>query len=36
MSQVGTSTVITFDANDTVTLQNVTASSLTAANFRFI
>jgi Ca2+-binding RTX toxin-like protein len=36
MSQVGTSTVITFDANDTVTLQNVTASSLTAANFHFV
>ncbi|HEY4404550.1 MAG TPA: NF038122 family metalloprotease [Xanthobacteraceae bacterium] len=33
--QVGASTVISTDANDSVTLQNVNMSSLTAANFSF-
>jgi autotransporter passenger strand-loop-strand repeat protein len=34
-SQVGANTVFTIDANDTVTLDNVTKSSLTAGNFHF-
>jgi hypothetical protein len=33
--QVGANTVITYDANDTVTLTGVEASHLTASNFRF-
>ena len=33
--QVGANTVITYDANDTVTLTGVTASHLTASNFKF-
>ena len=34
-SQVGANTVFTVDANDTVTLDNVTTTSLTASNFHF-
>jgi Ca2+-binding RTX toxin-like protein len=34
-SQVGANTVFTIDANDTVTLDNVAKTSLTAANFQF-
>src|SRR6202035_1580673 len=34
-SQSGAHTVFTIDADDTVTLDNVTKSSLTAANFHF-
>jgi hypothetical protein len=34
-SQVGTNTVFTIDANDTVTLDHVTKTSLTAGNFHF-
>jgi Ca2+-binding RTX toxin-like protein len=34
-SQVGANTVFTIDANDTVTLDNVTKTSLTARNFHF-
>jgi autotransporter passenger strand-loop-strand repeat protein/uncharacterized repeat protein (TIGR03803 family) len=34
-SQSGANTVFTIDADDTVTLDNVTKSSLTAANFHF-
>jgi len=34
-SQVGANTVFTVDANDTVTLDNVTKTSLTAGNFHF-
>ena len=34
-SQVGANTVFTIDANDTVTLDNVTKTSLTASNFHF-
>jgi serralysin len=34
-SQSGANTVFTIDANDTVTLDNVTKSSLTAGNFHF-
>jgi Ca2+-binding RTX toxin-like protein len=34
-SQSGANTVFTIDANDTVTLDNVTKTSLTAANFHF-
>ena len=34
-SQVGANTVFTIDANDTVTLDNVTKSSLAASNFHF-
>jgi hypothetical protein len=34
-SQVGANTVIQYDANDTITLNNVTASSLTQNNFHF-
>jgi Ca2+-binding RTX toxin-like protein len=34
-SQSGADTVFTIDANDTVTLDNVTKSSLTAGNFHF-
>jgi Ca2+-binding RTX toxin-like protein len=34
-SQIGPNTVFTIDANDTVTLDNVTRSSLTASNFHF-
>jgi len=34
-SQVGANTVFTIDANDTVTLDNVTKTSLTAGNFHF-
>jgi Ca2+-binding RTX toxin-like protein len=33
--QVGANTVITYDANDKVTLDNVMASHLTASNFKF-
>src|SRR5262249_23004139 len=33
--KVGASTVITYDANDTLTLANVTASSLSPTNFKF-
>ena len=33
--QVGANTVITYDANDTVTLTGVAASHLTASNFQF-
>ena len=33
--QVGANTVITYDANDTVTLTGVEASHLTASNFKF-
>jgi hypothetical protein len=33
--QVGANTVITYDANDTVTLNGVAASHLTASNFKF-
>jgi Ca2+-binding RTX toxin-like protein len=33
--QVGANTVITYDANDTVTLTGVAASHLTASNFKF-
>jgi hypothetical protein len=35
MTQSGANTVITFDANDTVTLTNVTASNLTSSEFKF-
>jgi hypothetical protein len=34
-SQVGANTVFTVDTNDTVTLDNITKSSLTAGNFHF-
>ena len=34
-SQAGANTVFTIDANDTVTLDNVTKTSLTAGNFHF-
>jgi Ca2+-binding RTX toxin-like protein len=34
-SQVGANTVFTIDANDTVTVDNVTKTSLTAGNFHF-
>ena len=34
-TQVGANTVFTIDANDTVTLDNVTKTSLTAGNFHF-
>jgi Ca2+-binding RTX toxin-like protein len=34
-TQVGANTVFTIDANDTVTLDNVAKSSLTASNFHF-
>jgi hypothetical protein len=34
-SQVGANTVFTIDANDTVTLDNVTKTGLTASNFHF-
>jgi len=34
-SQVGANTVFTIDGNDTVTLDNVTKTSLTAGNFHF-
>jgi Ca2+-binding RTX toxin-like protein len=34
-SQVGANTVFTIDANDTVTLDNVNKSNLTASNFHF-
>jgi hypothetical protein len=33
--QVGANTVITYDANDTITLTGVEASHLTASNFKF-
>jgi hypothetical protein len=33
--QVGTDTVITYGTDDAITLQNVQASTLTAANFTF-
>ena len=36
MTQSGTSAVISFDANDTVTLLNVSTSSLTANDFKFV
>ncbi len=35
-SQSGANTVFTIDANDTVTLDNVTKTSLTAGNFHFV
>ena len=35
-SQVGANTVFTIDANDTVTLDNVNKTSLTANNFHFV
>src|SRR6202035_3709536 len=35
-SQVGADTVFAVDANDTVTLDNVTKTSLTAGNFHFV
>ncbi len=34
-SQVGANTVFSVDTNDTVTLDNVTKTSLTASNFHF-
>jgi hypothetical protein len=34
-SQSGANTVFTVDTNDTVTLDNVTKTSLTAGNFHF-
>jgi hypothetical protein len=34
-SQSGANTVFTIDTNDTVTLDNVTKTSLTASNFHF-
>jgi hypothetical protein len=34
-SQSGANTVFTIDANDTVTLDHVTKSRLTAGNFHF-
>ena len=34
-SQVGANTVFTIDANDSVTLDNVAKTSLTASNFHF-
>jgi len=34
-SQSGANTVFTIDANDTVTLDNVVKTSLTASNFHF-
>jgi VCBS repeat-containing protein len=34
--QVGANTVITYDANDAITLNGVTASSLHSSNFRFV
>jgi Ca2+-binding RTX toxin-like protein len=36
VSQSGANTVFTIDTNDTVTLDNVTKSSLTASNFHFV
>jgi hypothetical protein len=36
MTQSGANTVITFDANDTVTLTNVTGSNLTSSEFKFV
>jgi hypothetical protein len=33
--QIGANTVITYDANDTITLTGVAASHLTASNFKF-
>ncbi len=36
MSQSGANTLITLDASDQVTLTNVTASSLTASQFKFV
>ena len=33
--QVGANTVITYNANETITLTNVTASSLSQTNFKF-
>jgi Ca2+-binding RTX toxin-like protein len=35
-TQSGANTVFTIDANDTVTLDNVTKTSLTAGNFHFV
>jgi Ca2+-binding RTX toxin-like protein len=35
-TQVGVNTVFTIDANDTVTLDNVTKTSLAAGNFHFV
>jgi len=35
-SQAGANTVFTIDANDTVTLDNVNKSNLTASNFHFV
>ena len=35
-TQVGSGVVITADANDTLTLVNVSKSSLTQANFTFV
>lgn len=36
MTQVGADTVITFDADDTITLHNVQMSSLHASDFVFV
>jgi hypothetical protein len=35
-TQVGSGVVISMDANDTLTLNNVSRSSLTAADFTFV
>ena len=35
INQSGANTVISYDANDTITLSNVTASTLTQKNFAF-
>jgi hypothetical protein len=35
-SQAGANTVFTIDANDTVTLDNINKSNLTASNFHFV
>jgi len=36
MTQSGANTVITLDANDTVTLTGVAATNLTASQFQFV
>ena len=35
IAQSGADTIITYDANDMVTLTNTSANSLTSANFKF-
>jgi serralysin len=35
-TQVGSNTVITFDATTSITLENITRTSLVADDFRFI